>query len=198
MKDECKKYILVDVDGVLLDWRTAFFDWMREKGHEPAADDLDEWQLDQAFPSLESVGIVQYIRQFNESARIGFLKAYPDAKEYINKLKGHGFGFIAVTAMGTDQCACALRMRNLIDEFNFNFDLHVFTDLGESKKSALKNLRDTYRVECWVEDKVSNAVDGADLGIPTYLIKRFQRNTTADPRIIVVSDWKGIYNTLEG
>ena len=70
MDHRAEKLILVDCDGVLLDWKYAFYKYMNENGYTV----IEEGQYDVA----QTFGITkeqsrQLVRQFNESARIGFL-----------------------------------------------------------------------------------------------------------------------------
>jgi len=41
------KLILVDCDGVLLDWQYSFFTWMEKRGHAPTS--YDEYDMGKTF-----------------------------------------------------------------------------------------------------------------------------------------------------
>ena len=69
MKD-VKGVILTDVDGVLLDWTSAFFHHMTEQGLTPATK-TSVYDMAKKF-GQEKHKMQQIVRQFNATARIGY------------------------------------------------------------------------------------------------------------------------------
>ena len=97
------KIILTDIDGVVLDWEEGFNVWMQHHGHN----------LTEGYQYVYDVG-TRYgitkqtsrslIKQFNESAAIGFLPPLRDAQWYINLLhEKYGYKFIAITSLSLDE-----------------------------------------------------------------------------------------------
>ena len=76
------KVILVDCDGVLLDWMYAFDQWMTRHGftqHKPEVYDVaEQYGLEKPFAKM-------LVRMFNESANIRKLPPLRDAVKYIKK-----------------------------------------------------------------------------------------------------------------
>lgn len=72
-----EKIILTDVDGVLLDWQAAFFDWMVGQGFTPVTP-KSLYDMSKKFGQEKRV-MQSLVRQFNESARIGYLEPLRDA-----------------------------------------------------------------------------------------------------------------------
>ena len=87
MKDiRSDKLILVDCDGVLLDWKYSFYKFMAENGYTIQVEDVYDVATTFNIPRSEAK---QLVRQFNESARIGFLPGLRDSIKYVKKYNIH-------------------------------------------------------------------------------------------------------------
>ena len=192
MKD---KIILVDCDGVLLDWEHSFDRWMARHGYQIL--DRSEYNIGIRY-GLDGVEKNRLVRMFNESAAIRKLPPLRDAIKYVKKLhEDHGFIFHAITSLSTDQYAQHLRTKNLRELFgNTVFDRYVYLDTGADKDDELAVYKGT---ECyWVEDKPENAVCGANLGLDSILMKHEHNRNFEDDRITKVRNWKEIYEMIVG
>ena len=69
--------ILVDADGVLLDWTGRFDTWMISHGHQ--LENAHAYLIDERFDVTFNHGRA-CIKQFNESAAIGYLDPLRDAR----------------------------------------------------------------------------------------------------------------------
>ena len=77
------KVILTDADGVLLNWGYAFDVWMTEKGY--TAKSKLEYNVGTIYDIAPEVS-KRLVREFNESAHMGFVPPLRDAMQY---LSGH-------------------------------------------------------------------------------------------------------------
>lgn len=190
MKD---KVILVDCDGVLLDWEYSFDQWMKRHGYEIAVDGPYQMKEKYGMPEKD---IKRLIRMFNESATIRKLPPLRDAIKYVKKLhEEHGYIFHCVTSLSNDQYAQHLRTKNLIEMFGPSvFEKYTYLDTGADKDEALAEYKDT---QCyWVEDKIKNAEVGYDLGLRSLLVKHTHNEDYCNSKIPVLKNWKEIYNTI--
>jgi len=189
MKKE--KVILIDCDGVLLDWAYAFDCWMESHGHTKVDDVC--YDISQAYGIEKAVG-KQLVRTFNESAAIGFLPPLRDAVYYIKQLheKG-GYVFHCITSLSLDPHAQKLREKNLNQLFGEQiFEKFVFLDCGADKDEALKQYEGS---GCyWIEDKPENAYCGQEFGLnPILVAHESNANITDIPRYW---KWKQIFNEI--
>lgn len=191
MKKE--KVILVDCDGVLLDWEYAFDYWMCRHGYAVEKEGVYEMDVKYNMPKKE---MKRLIRMFNESAAIRKLPPLRDAMKYVKKLhEEHGYVFHAITSLSDDQYAQHLRTKNLRELFGDTaFEKYVYLDTGADKDEELAVYKDT---ECyWVEDKPENARVGKNLGLDAILMAHtFNADVNDIPR---VKNWKEIYNIIVG
>lgn len=191
------KVILVDCDGVLLDWEYAFDRWMKRHGYVIEA--TGEYKMNTKY-GIERTEAKKLIRMFNESAWIRRLPPLRDAMKYVKKLhEENGFIFHAITSLSNDQYSQHLRTKNLIELFGPTaFEEYVYLDTGADKDEVLEQYRGT---ECfWVEDKVENAVVGAGVGLNSILMNH-DHNVNADLgniNIRRVNNWKEIYQLVVG
>jgi uncharacterized HAD superfamily protein len=166
----CEKVILVDCDGVLLDWEYAFTSWMKKHGyHVVDGPDADHYDMNKRY-GLEKIEKERLVRMFNESAWIRKLPPLRDAIKYVRKLhEEHGYIFHAISSLSNDTYAQHLRTKNLRELFgNTTFERYTYLDTGADKDEALECYRDT---GCfWVEDKPENAVLGETLGLESILM----------------------------
>lgn len=194
-----EKTILVDCDGVLLDWEYAFHSWMTRHGYEMVPDGFSVYKIGERYNIDDAKRL---IRMFNESAQIRKLPPLRDAIKYVKKLhEEHGFVFHAITSLSDDPYAQHLRTKNLRELFGETaFERYTYLDTGADKDEVLDEYRDT---ECyWVEDKPENAEVGARCGLKSILMNHdhnvnVRLNALAGD-IQRVRNWKEIYEIIVG
>jgi len=191
MKD---KVILVDCDGVLLDWGYAFDCWMEREGFRLVDTSNYDCAVRYGIPKQD---VQKLIRHFNESASIGFLPPFRDAMYYVKQLhERHGYIFHCITSLSSDPFAQKLRERNLAKIFGETvFEKVICLECGADKDEVLDKYKGT---GCyWVEDKVENADAGAARGLNSILIAH-EHNVDYKGPATRVHKWKHIYNMITG
>ena len=105
--------VLVDADGVILDWEYAFSVWMEEHGFVRTEGSQFLYDIGQRYGIDHEQGR-KLIKIFNESAAIGFLPPLRDAMYYVKRLhEEHGYVFHCITSLSLDANAGKLREMNL-------------------------------------------------------------------------------------
>jgi uncharacterized HAD superfamily protein len=192
-----QKLILVDCDGVILDWEYAFDVYMQQHGFDKVEGGNLKYNIGTRYNISTDQG-KRLIKIFNESAHIGFLPPLRDAMYYVKRLhEEHGYVFHAVTSLSRDLNAQALRTMNLQKLFGKTaFEKFVYLDTGADKDEALEPYRDT---GCyWIEDKITNAQVGRDLGLKSLLMEHGHNMDYNDPAIPRVRNWREIYEIITG
>ena len=194
-----EKTILVDCDGVLLDWEYAFHGWMTRHGYTMVEGGFDLYKINERY-GVEKAEGKKLTRMFNESAQIRKLPPLRDAIKYVKKLhEEHGYVFHAITSLSNDQYAQHLRTKNLIELFGPTvFENYVYLDTGADKDEALEEYRGT---ECyWVEDKTENAIVGAAVGLNSILVNHTHNvnEDLSNVNVTRVQNWKEIYTLITG
>lgn len=189
------KIILVDCDGVILDWEWAFRVWMTERGYTLTADNKKSYYLHHHYNELEEKDAKKVVKTFNESAAVGFLPAMRDATYYVKRLhEEHGYQFRVITSLSLDKNAQRLREMNLRKIFGDAIEQVICLDTGADKDEALAPYKDSGM--WWVEDKYLNYVTGLKLGLKSILLEH-GHNFHEDPlNGVIVKNWKEIYNLI--
>ena len=187
------KIIVVDCDGVLLDWEHSFKLWMKEKGYEVKND--VEYSMAKSY-EMEKPEMKKLIRHFNESATMCCLPPLRDAVKYVRKIHEElGYVFHCITSMTLDRHANKLREQNLSNLFGETaFEKVQCLDTGADKDDALLPYLDSGCI--WVEDKIKNAELGDRLGMSAILMKHDHQNDYTNDAIPAVESWKEIYEML--
>lgn len=196
------KIILVDVDGVLLDWEDPFHRYITR--HYPLlSEDVEiDWaeysiakryNLDREFARV-------LIKMFNESAMMSTLPPLRDAVKYVKKLHtDHGYMFHVISSQSDQYAANQLRIQNLTNLYGNVFDGFTLLSTGDHKHKALKKWKDT---DCfWIEDKLENALVGREVAsLQSILVKHdYTDLALADEEWIpVFNNWYNIYNHITG
>lgn len=189
-----EKVILVDCDGVLLDWVYSFRQWMKRHGYVEQRNDT--YSIDKRFGIDRAEGR-KLVRMFNESAWIRKLPPHLDAIKYVKKLhQDHGYIFHAITSLSNDDYSQHLRTKNLIELFGPTvFERFTYLDTGADKDEALKLYEGTNCV--WVEDKPENADEGLKNGLDSILMHH-DHNADYSGEAKRVHNWKEIYDYVVG
>ena len=192
MKDSV---ILVDADGVLLNWEYAFAIWMEQHGFERVPGSEFSYNIGERYNIPVEQGR-KLIKIFNESAAIGFLPPLRDAMYYVKRLhEEFGYVFHCITSLSLDPNAGKLREMNLKKLFGETaFEKVVCLDTGADKDQALLPYKNT---GCWwVEDKPENAEVGQQLGLRSILMEHGHNMYHYSPNITKVTNWKEVFELV--
>ena len=181
-----RKILLTDIDGVVLDWQKHFNKYL---DHYYPGEELFDPTV---FAQGERTGKI--IKEFNNSAWIGFLEPWKDSVEVLTELNHMGWKIYGCTSMGTDQYANALRKKNIETLMPDVFAQLEIIPFMQPKGNWLAPWKGSGAV--WVEDKWSNAVIGADMGIKTFLMKQSYNSKQDYQGVEKVDNWRQIYNII--
>jgi FMN phosphatase YigB (HAD superfamily) len=184
--------IILDCDGVLLDWAYAFDVWMREQGYERLPDTSKYYDQSLRY-GIDNKTAIKLIKSFNESGCVGFLPAYKDSVEYVTKLYELGWRFEVISCLDRDKYAQTLRIKNLIHLFGDVFD---FIDCGlDFAVGKEKYLLDRYSDKnyYWIEDSVNHAESGRRIGLKSIVMDHPYNQEWKGLR---VKNWKEVYKII--
>ncbi|MDA9373913.1 hypothetical protein N9R43_00870 [bacterium] len=186
------KIILTDCDGVMLDWVTAFDAWMADNGHTKTG--VEVYDMSQVY-GITRAESKRLVREFNQSAWMGYLKAFRDARSGIGQLYEAGYRFHVITSLSLDKKAARLRQMNLDNVFGKGVVKKlVCLDTGADKDEALEEYRDSGLY--WLEDKTENALCGLKYGLKSILITHEHNKDCDNTDVIRCADWSAIIDTI--
>jgi len=189
------KVILTDCDGVILDWEEGFSVWMEHHGHNK----VDGYQYVYSIGDRYGLSREQgnkLVKQFNESAAIGFLPPLRDAQYFVKKLhEQHQYKFICITSLSLDPYAKYLRERNLKKLMGDAFIDVICLDTGADKDIILEEYGAKYPGNYWIEDKPENVNWGIDAGLEGILIEH-GHNLDYKGNATIVKNWEDIYKII--
>jgi len=189
------KIILTDCDGVVLDWEEGFSIWMEHHGHSKVEGYQYMYSIGDRYGIDKDQGN-KLVKQFNESAAIGFLPPLRDAQYFVKKLhEQHQYKFICITSLSLDPYAKYLRKRNLKKLMGDAFLDVVCLDTGADKDTILQEYGEKYTGNYWIEDKPENVNWGIDAGLNGILIEH-GHNLDYKGDATIVKNWQEIYSII--
>jgi hypothetical protein len=189
------KIILTDCDGVVLDWEEGFSIWMEHHGHSKVDGYQYVYSIGDRYGLTKEQGN-KLVKQFNESAAIGFLPPLRDAQYFVKKLhEQHQYKFICITSLSLDPYAKYLRERNLKKLMGDAFIDVVCLDTGADKDTILQEYGEKYTGNYWIEDKPENVNWGIDAGLNGILIEH-GHNLDYKGNATIVKNWQEIYSII--
>ena len=195
MIDNLNRVILTDCDGVLMNWEYAMNVWMQTQGYRIVEDGQQYYDMKDRYNLPSSVG-KRLVRQFNQSAAMGFLPPLRDAMYYVDLLhRKHGYTFHMITALSNNEHAQLLRIQNCKKLFGETaFTKFIFCDTGEDKDEVLEPYRDSGLI--WIEDKLLNAQTGDRLGLESIMVEH--AHNMDNDEFPTFATWKDIYEYVTG
>lgn len=189
------KVILTDCDGVILDWEEGFSVWMEHHGHNKVEGYQFKYSIGDRYGLTKEQGN-KLVKQFNESAAIGFLPPLRDAQYFVKKLhEQHQYKFICITSLSLDPYARYLRKRNLKKLMGDAFIDVICLDTGADKDEILLEYGKDYPGAYWIEDKPQNVDWGIDAGLKGILIEH-GHNMDYTGEAHLVKNWESIYKII--
>ena len=186
------KRIILDCDGVLLDWAYAFDVWMIEHGYSKISNTNQYYEQTRRY-GISQVEAVSQIKRFNESGCVGFIPAFRDSVEYVTKLNELGWKFEVISCLDKDKYAQKLRQKNLLHLFGDVFDfIDCALDFTVGKEQYLL---DRYKGKnyYWIEDSVDHAESGKRVGLNSIVMDHPYNKEWDGPR---VKNWKEVYQII--
>ena len=190
-----KKLILVDCNGVLLDYETGFREWMEQLGYHHVDLPKREYQFHHHFRDLTEDDATKLCDFYNRSEAVGHLLPFRNAEIFVPKLHEElGFKFRVLTSFGGDKWSQKRRDELLHEHFGNAIENVEFLDFGEPKEHVLARYRDTGF--WWIEDLPKNADAGHALGLQSVLIEHYY-NSYHICNYPVVTDWEQVYRVIK-
>lgn len=188
------KIILVDCDGVLLNWADAFNEWAAERGFTQVRSDVYDMHLCYDISDMDAQNLMI---EFNESAAICQLEPFRDSKYWVRRIYEElGYEFRVITSLSLCPYAARARELNLHIHFGEAIESVVCLETGAPKDGVLEEYAGSEYF--WIEDKPENAVTGFNFGLRSILM-RHDHNTNNVPLagITIVDTWKQIYKIVK-
>jgi hypothetical protein len=168
---------------------------MQERGYTLTADNKKSYYLHHHYNELDEKDAKRIVKQFNESAAIGFLPALRDSAHYIKRLhEEHGYEFRVITSLSLDKNAQRLREMNLRKIFGNAIESVICLDTGADKDEALAPYKDSGL--WWIEDKYANFKTGLNLGLKSILVEHGHNMNEDTTGGFKVKSWKEIYKII--
>ena len=186
--------IVTDCDGVLLDWETAFYEWMKSLGYDTQKEGV--YDMADVF-AMKKVEVKKLIREFNNSSWMANLPVLRDARSGVAKLVEAGYEFHCVTSLSLDENTKMLRQQNLDNVFGKGvFTKLVCLDTGADKDEGLEPYKNSGL--WWIEDKTVNAICGLKFGLKPILINHAHNMDCDHKEVIKCDDWQSITDEILG
>jgi len=187
--------LLVDCDGVLLNWLAGFMRHARENSGRnldpagPNSFNLRDWLQAESDQQVQDM-----IMDFNMGAcgSFGRLPALDGAVDALQAVHKAGRGIHVITACSNTPDVVQMRRQNLLEVFGDIFSSLLCVDLHEGKGSHLAR----FQGGIWVEDNYQNAIDGAREGHQAFVLRapynKIHEEDDHEHPVIFVDRWADI------
>lgn len=187
------KIVLVDADGVLLNWMDTFREWAEQRGYNEVNPGVYDMHL---YYNIAKEDAKNLIIEFNESAAICQLAAFRDSKYWVKRIYEElGYKFRVITSLSTCPYAGKAREMNLKQHFGDAIETVICLETGADKDDALTPYMGSGLV--WVEDKFQNYALGKALGLKSILMEHDHNADEVEHDDVVVQSWKQIYKIIK-
>lgn len=177
-----KLTVLVDMDDTLENLCEVWIKCLNEKhGANVLIDDIKDWDMSKAFPSLERKKIYEPLYENELWERVTPL---PDAVDYLKKLIDDGHKVVIVTA--SHQNTVALKLNNVLFKY---FPFLTYHDVIITSQKQLIN------GDVLIDDAPHNLEGGGYKGILVSAPHNRSYNAEANG-FIRADNWKAIYKIV--
>jgi len=185
--------VLLDCDGVLLDWEASFREWVTARLRRPIAAEPSDWDLSK-WLRVDREEADNLVRSFNLSKAFGNLAPVYGSQWALSALVEVGAEIHVITSCSSLPNVRHARSQNLVAVFGDVFASITCLPLHGTKTKALAEHAPG---AIWVEDNFTNATVGHHLGHQSFVLRR-PHNKAQDgkPGPTWCDDWPHVLNTL--
>ena len=181
-----KSYVLLDADGVLLNWELGLKRWIvHAHPHlsQPAYYDEHAFELSRRYNISPDLGN-QLVWDFHHDGEFTKLEPLEGSQKAIADLS-QKHTLVVITACGQEQTIADFRQQNLKNCFGDVFEKIICVNRSIDKAYWLTQ----YPPSPWVEDHALNANMGRDLGHRAFLIKApYNQNKVVRQGVVMVDN----------
>ena len=189
------KTILLDCDGVILDYETEFIkhytDKLKLNNKNKNIPNISLKSFE-AFFNLPSEEITNMLKHFNNSEMFENLEPVKDAGKILKKLHHLGFKLYVITSCGNSKDIIQKREKNLLNKIGNIFADIVYLPLRSSKYEALFKWKNSGYY--WIDDHVKNCKIGDKLGLNSFMFRTDFNKNILYPSI---EHWQHFYNIIQ-
>lgn len=186
--------LILDCDGVLLDYATACGRWLCERhgldfpGGPPDTFCMTGWL------GMEKNDIIRGAREFNSGRIEAFANIDPiqGAVEGVRRLAGDGWDLTVLTSMSDDPAARAQRVRNLEMHFGPVFRDVIALPFSADKDPALASMAPSI----FVDDLMKNVLAGNRTGHRSIIMDQAYNRGPGHHGIERASDWTDLVDIV--
>lgn len=162
-----KPNLLLDVDGVLLDWLSGFELYLLQHAPELHKDfsGLEDADNLEQLLGMHEDQMHAWIERFHLDPAFELLKPLPGAREAM-RILAPWCNISCITASGSNHVSKQLRLNNLHTHFGDVFDQVICVNRSSDKPEHLSRFDPGY----WVEDQLKNAIMGVRAGHESFLM----------------------------
>lgn len=186
--------IILDCDGVLLDWESAFRRWAVTKLRRPLPAFPQSWSL-ASWLKVPGGEAINMIHEFNHGVHFAGLLPIDGAEIATRVLWEMGHTLHVVTSCSRNPDVRKMRSYNLDRYFPGRFSSLTCLNLGESKAETLTG----FGPSIWVEDNYHSALHGLEAGHRSFMLRcPHNREWEADsvPEIEWHDDWFSLFESI--
>lgn len=175
-----KPNLLLDVDGVLLDWLGGFEQYLLSTAphlHKDFSGLTGAEDLEQLL-GMSSAQMHEWIARFHMHADFSRLQPLPGATQAI-RILAPWCTMSCITASGSHVTSQTSRIHNLKQVFGDVFEHIICVDRSEDKPEHLQMFDPGY----WVEDQLKNALMGVRAGHESFLMDAIYNRLMNDDQV---------------
>ena len=185
-----KPYLLMDVDGVILDWDAGLRDFIHANVPKLSGSNQiysSSYDLSQRL-GISPESAKSLVIEFHYDSSFERLNPLPGVAESIPRL-AEKYQLVAITACGALPDISPARTKNLRDLFGPVFSSVYCVDNFNDKRQYLNQ----YPPSHWVEDHASNAHLGLEYGHTCWLVSAsHNQNSLLNPQITRINGLKDL------
>lgn len=186
-----KPVVVVDVDGVLLNWQSHLIPFCMKNGLDTKKAEMiiDTEAFLNPFGDECCEKAQRMIRKYNASDYMEILDPYSDAYHFFRNNSCKDFDFILCTAMSEKEEDINKRIKNIKNTFGDIFKTIFYCDTMSDKVELYKEIKDTFGVPvAFIDDKPSNLDDAHEVwgdGVKYIHVVRGMRDSTNIKSLVV-------------